>query len=376
MEAVGQLAGGIAHDFNNLLNVILGSAELLLYETGNPGLRAHGENIRKASDQAKSLTRQLLAFSRQQVVAPRVLNMNPILQETGMLLPRLIGEDIEIVVHAVAEPALVHADPIQLQQIILNLAVNARDAMPRGGNLIMETSFVQLDEEAARQLPPCTPGPYVLLSVSDTGSGIPPEVQAHVFEPFFTTKEQGKGTGLGLFTVYGIVQQASGAIAVHSEAGVGTTFKIYLPRVLQAVEVIDVPLVRSGSVQGTETILLVEDQDCLRSMISDFLQKQGYKVLETGRPSEAIELASQHKEEIRLLLTDVVMPEMHGPEMARYIREICPQIKMLFLSGYTPDRISFAGMTEAEFSFLEKPVAMQVLVQKVHEMLTSPKVKV
>ncbi len=376
MEAVGQLAGGIAHDFNNLLNVILGSAELMMDETGNPVLRTHGENIRRASDQAKSLTRQLLAFSRQQVIAPRVLNVNTILQETGVLLPRLIGEDIEIIVQAASQPALVHADPIQLQQIILNLAVNARDAMPKGGNLIMETTLLELDEEAARQLSPCTPGPYVLLSVSDTGTGIPAEVQPHVFEPFFTTKEQGKGTGLGLFNAYGIVQQVGGAIAVHSDSSVGTTFKIYLPRVLEAVEVIDVPLVRADSVQGTETILLVEDQDCLRNMISDFLQKQGYTVLETGRPSEAIELANQHKEEIRLLLTDVVMPEMHGPELARHIREICPQIKMLFLSGYAPDRISFEGMTEAEFSFLEKPVAMQVLVQKVRETLTSPRVKV
>jgi CheY-like chemotaxis protein len=271
---------------------------------------------------------------------------------------------------------MVHADPIQLQQIILNLAVNARDAMPKGGNLIMETSFVELDEEAARQLSPCTPGAYLLLSVSDTGTGIPADVQPHVFEPFFTTKEQGKGTGLGLFTVYGIVQQIGGAIAVHSDSGTGTTFKIYLPRVLQAVEVVDVPLARAEPVQGTETILLVEDQDCLRTMISDFLQKQGYTVLETGRPSEAIELAARHKEEIRLLVTDVVMPEMHGPELAQHIREICPQIKMLFLSGYTPDRISFEGMSETEFSFLEKPVAMQVLVQKVREMLTAPRVRV
>jgi PAS domain S-box-containing protein len=376
MEAVGQLAGGIAHDFNNLLNVILGSAELLMDETPNSALRTHGENIRRASDQAKSLTRQLLAFSRQQVIAPRVLNVNTVLQETGVLLPRLIGEDVEIIVHAAAEPALVHADPIQLQQIILNLAVNARDAMPKGGNLIMETAFVELDEEAARQLSPCTAGAYVLLSVSDTGTGIPTEIQAHVFEPFFTTKEQGKGTGLGLFTVYGIVQQVGGAIAVHSDAGAGTTFKIYLPRALQAVEVPDVPLVQAEPAQGTETILLVEDQDCLRSMISDFLEKQGYTVLETGRPSEAIEMAARHKEEIRLLLTDVVMPEMHGPELARHIRELCPQVRMLFLSGYTPDRISFEGMTEAEFSFLEKPVAMQVLIQKVREMLTSPRVKV
>ena len=201
-------------------------------------------------------------------------------------------------------------------------------------------------------------------------------MQPHVFEPFFTTKEQGKGTGLGLFTVYGIVQQIGGAIAVHSNPGAGTTFKIYLPRVMHALEVVDVPPIRTEPIQGTETILLVEDQDCLRGMISDFLEKQGYTVLETGRPGEAIELAARHKDEIRLLVTDVVMPEMHGPELAQHIREICPQIKMLFLSGYTPDRISFEGMSETEFSFLEKPVAMQVLVQKVREMLTAPKVRV
>jgi PAS domain S-box-containing protein len=376
MEAVGQLAGGIAHDFNNLLNVILGSAELLMEETPSPELRSHGENIRRASDQAKSLTRQLLAFSRQQVIAPKVLNVNTVLQETGVLLPRLIGEDVEIIVQAAPEPALVHADPIQLQQIVLNLAVNARDAMPKGGSLIMETGFVELDQEAAMQLSPCNPGSYVLLSVSDTGTGIPVEVQPHVFEPFFTTKEQGKGTGLGLFTVYGIVQQVGGAIAVHSDPGAGTTFKIYLPRVLEAIEVADVPLVHTEVPQGTETILLVEDQDCLRNMIADFLQRQGYTVLESGRPNEAIEIATRHKEEIRLLLTDVVMPEMHGPELAQHIRELCPQVKMLFLSGYTPDRISFEGMSESEFSFLEKPVAMQVLVQKVREMLSSPRVRV
>jgi PAS domain S-box-containing protein len=368
MEAIGNLAGGVAHDFNNLLNIISGYTELMLYQlpTDTP-LHAHAQNIRGASDKAASLTRQLLAFSRKQMVSLKVLELDSVLREAGELLPRLIAEDIELSIRSAPE-ARVRIDPVQIQQIIFNLAVNARDAMPTGGHLIIETRCLELNGDFSIQQLPCPAGRYVLLSVCDTGVGIPEDMQPHIFEPFFTSKEQGKGTGLGLATVYGIVQQAGGGISVHSEPGAGTTFKIYLPSVEEPLEPA-VPEYSEESLRGTETILLVEDQTELRSLMSVFLENQGYTVIQASRPSEALELIGERKQEIDLLLTDVVMPGMHGPELAQRVRRLYPQIKILFVSGYAPDR--FDNKLHGDFALLQKPIGLKALSQKLREALTS-----
>jgi signal transduction histidine kinase/CheY-like chemotaxis protein len=374
MEAVGRLAGGIAHDFNNLLMVISGYSEFLLDRLGpDPALRAPAQEIAGASQRASSLTRQLLAFSRKQMLAPKILDLNGVVTENLKMLTRVIGEDIDLVM--VPAPALgaVRADAGQIDQVIMNLAVNARDAMPSGGKLTIETSNVSLDEEYARFHAPLRPGDYVMLAISDTGLGMDSETQSHIFEPFFTTKGP-KGTGLGLSTVYGIVKQSGGYIWVYSEIGKGTTFKIYLPRVAERAE--SPALVVSSqelavTEPGTETILLAEDEANLRYLARQFLEKQGYKVIEAADGAVAMQIAVAHEGVIHLLLTDVIMPGMNGRELAQRISEIRPNTKVLYMSGYTENVIGHNGTLDAGVRLLQKPFTLRDLKSKVREVLDS-----
>ncbi len=372
MEAVGRLAGGIAHDFNNLLMVISGYSEFLLERLGGePHLRGPAQEIANASERASSLTRQLLAFSRKQMLAPRIINLNDIAAENLKMLTRMIGEDIDLVMIPGQKLWSVRADAGQIEQVIMNLAVNARDAMPSGGKLTIETSNVTLDEEYARLHAPSRAGDYVMVSISDTGAGMDPETQSHIFEPFFTTKGP-KGTGLGLSTVYGIVKQSGGYIWVFSEVGRGTTFKIYLPRVAStgetAVQV--VPAMRFQKVEpGTETILLVEDEANLRYLARQYLEKQGYRVIEAADGAVAMQIAVAHDGIIHLLLTDVIMPGMNGRELAQRISEIRPNVKVLYMSGYTENVIGHGGMLEPGVLLLQKPFNLRDLKSKVREVL-------
>jgi len=367
MEAVGQLAGGVAHDFNNLLTVIRGHTDLLLDHIGQTdALRRNVEQIQKSSDRAVSLTRQLLAFSRKQVLQPKVLDLNAVVAEMGKMLPRLIGENISLTISAAPSLGRVKADPGQIEQVILNLAVNARDAMPQGGKLTIETANVELDETYAREHLTARPGPHVMLAVSDTGSGMDPETQSHIFEPFFTTKELGRGTGIGLATVYGIVKQSGGWIWVYSEVGKGSTFKIYLPRVDEP-EKAETPKARLGIHRGTETVLVVEDNESLRQLTCEFLVSTGYTVLVAQDGSEAIRITEQHAGPIHLLLTDVVMPGMSGHELAQRLAILRPDIRSLYVSGYTGDAILQQGVLEEGASFLAKPFTRDALAQKVRE---------
>ena len=370
MEAVGRLAGGIAHDFNNLLGVIIGYSELLL-ETpgvGDPVVRRKIEEIHKAAERAASLTRQLLAFSRQQVLEPRVLSVNAVVTELEKMLRRLIGEDVELVTRLDDALGLVKADPSQLEQVLMNLAVNARDAMPRGGRLLLQTSNVDVDETMARQRVTFKPGRYVLLSVSDTGVGMEDEVRAHLFEPFYTTKEKGKGTGLGLATVYGIVKQSGGYIWVYSEPGRGSTFKIYLPRVDEADQEIRPAPVELETLHGTETVLVVEDEDSLRQLMGEFLGQSGYTVLEAGDATAALDVAGKHTE-IRLLVTDVVLPGRSGRELAEELQKKRPHIKVVYVSGYTDDAILRHGIDAPGVAFLQKPFSRDALLRKIRATL-------
>jgi PAS domain S-box-containing protein len=367
MEAVGRLAGGVAHDFNNILNVILGYAELTLrtVEEGDRRRRNLLE-IRKAAEHAAALTRQLLAFGRGQVLQPRVLDLNAALAEIGRMVRRLIGEDVELVTTPGADLGRVKADPAQLTQVVLNLAVNARDAMPEGGTLTIETANVDLDGRS-EGLPA---GPYVLLSVTDTGCGIPQNIQEHIFEPFFTTKEKDKGTGLGLATVYGIVKQSGGAITVESEPGAGSTFRIYLPRVEAAVaEAVPAAPVRFEPARASETVLLVEDDAAVRGLTREVLEESGYRVLEAPGGFEALELAQAFDGRIDLLLTDVVMPRMNGRELARRLHAIRPATKALYMSGYAPGAIVNQGVLEPGLAFIAKPLRPAELTRKVREVL-------
>jgi PAS domain S-box-containing protein len=374
MEAVGRLAGGIAHDFNNLLMVISGYSEFLLDRLGpEPALRAPAQEIANAAGRATSLTRQLLAFSRKQMLAPKILDLNGVVTENLKMLTRVIGEDIDLVMVPAAGLGTVRADAGQIEQVIMNLAVNARDAMPAGGKLTIETSNITLDEEQARFHPPLTPGNYVLLAISDTGGGMDSETQSRIFEPFFTTKGT-KGTGLGLSTVYGIVKQSGGYIWVYSEQGKGTTFKIYLPRVADAVESPAKILVPAESVAiepGTETILLVEDEANLRYLARQFLEKQGYRVIDAADGAVAMQIAVAHEGVIHLLLTDVIMPGMNGRELAQHILEIRPNVKVLYMSGYTENVIGRNGTLDAGVRLLQKPFTLRDLKSKVREVLDS-----
>ena len=373
MEAVGRLAGGVAHDFNNLLTVIMGYAQLMRPKLG-PDHRAvpDAEEILKAAARAATLTRQLLAFSRQQVLEVKVFNPNSVIADADKLLRRLIGEDIEVVTATSSDLGQIKADPGQIGQVLMNLAVNARDAMPNGGKLVIETANVTLDDECVREHVGLSPGQYVMLSVSDSGCGMSSETKARIFEPFFTTKGVGKGTGLGLATVHGIIKQSGGCIEVYSELGQGTTFKMFLPRVDDRSH--EAPG-QSGSGEedrGTETVLLVEDEDAIRHVIRQSLERCGYHVIEAADGLEAIRLCEQGHERVDLLLTDVVMPVMNGAELAHRLASIKTGFRTLFISGYTDRALVHQGLRNRGTAFLQKPFVPEVLTRKVRQVLDEP----
>jgi len=373
MEAVGRLAGGIAHDFNNLLTAVSGYSELLLRDLpeGDPR-RESAEEIRQAGSRAAGLTHQLLAFSRRQVLEPRVLDLNAVISGMERMLRRVIGEDVDLMTALDPELWRAKADPGQIEQAILNLVVNARDAMPRGGRLTLETANVELDDKFAGHYASLQPGPHVMLAVSDTGVGMDAELQARLFEPFFTTKEQGKGTGLGLSTTYGIVKQSGGSIWVYSEAGHGTTFKVYLPRCEEPLEDRAAPPPPREAEPGTETILLVEDEPEVRRLVEKLLRLKGYRVLSAGGPTDAIAISKRPEEPIDLLLTDVIMPGMNGRELARVLAGGRPQLKVLYMSGYTDAAMSQQGILPAGTAFLSKPFTPETLARKIRDVLDGP----
>lgn len=368
MEAVGRLAGGLAHDFNNLLTVIMGHSQILLseMELDHP-LRNKIEEMLKAGDRAATLIRQLLTFSRKQSSERKVLNLNTVVIDFETMLRRLIGEDIELALVTSADSLRVKADPAQLEQILMNLIINARDAMPKGGKLAIETASSYLESTPMYHLTPLVPGMYVRLSVSDTGCGMSPEVQAHIFEPFFTTKEEGKGTGLGLSTVFGIVTQNGGGLHVTSTVGEGTRFDVYLPSIATEVGSATPQDSSAQSITGHETILLVEDDEGVRLLIRDELRKLGYRVFETKNGMEACLVATQHLGRLQLLLTDVVMPGMSGTELARHLRVIKPELRLLFMSGYTDDTNVGAG--DPRSAYLQKPFMPEALAKTIRELL-------
>jgi two-component system cell cycle sensor histidine kinase/response regulator CckA len=370
MEAVGQLAGGIAHDFNNLLGVIIGWSEVFEERLGeNHPLRPKAEQIKKAGQRAAALTRQLLAFSRKQVLEPKVLDLNAVVADTVKMLQRLIGEDIEVITIPAPELGRVKADQGQIEQVIMNLAINARDAMPHGGKLTITVANEEMDDISIRQHPGAVPGPYVMLSVSDTGCGMDHETQAHIFEPFFTTKELGKGTGLGLSTVYGIMKQSGGYISVYSELGLGTTFKTYLPRIEQSVTQGNTGKDIQQPVRAWETVLLVEDSPPFRELARELLEDNGYTVLEAANGADAIQVAEKYGKPIHLLLTDVVMPGMDGGKLAERMSHSHPGIKVLYMSGYTDDAIVHHGVLDSGLTLLQKPFTRESLSRKLREVL-------
>jgi len=366
MEAVGRLAGGVAHDFNNAIGVVVGYCSLLKERLGpDELLQRYTDEIAKAGQRAASMTRQLLAFSRKQVIQPTILDLNSVITEMQKMLRRLIGEDIEVTIKREDKLGRIRADMGQIEQVLMNLAVNARDAMPEGGKLIIETGNAQLDQSNLIQHPYAKPGAYVMLSVSDTGCGMDKETQAHIFEPFFTTKGPTEGTGLGLSTVYGIVKQSEAYIWVYSEKGQGARFKIYFPRVEGTAEPIVQQEDPSAILDGTETILLVEDDEAMRTLTRGCLADHGYKVLDVDSGEAAISLASQHAGAVQLLLTDVVMTGISGRQLAESLRVSRPEMKCLYMSGYTADLIARHGVLEPEVALLEKPFTQDVLLRKV-----------
>lgn len=370
MEAIGQLAGGVAHDFNNLLTVISGFAELAVdqLKSDDPARYCLGE-ISKASNRAASLTRQLLAFSRRQVLQPKVLDLNSVVAEMEEMLQRIIGEDISL--HAALDPDLgkTKADPGQIEQVVMNLVVNARDALPDGGNVTIETTNAYVDDNRASQEVTLDSGEYIIVSVSDTGTGMDEETRKRIFEPFFTTKEIGKGTGLGLSTVYGIVQQSGGAIEVFSKVGRGTTFKIYLPRCADDTERNEAARETEQQLTGSETILLTEDEEMIRNLVREALEMNGYKVLEAKNGRAALAVCEQYDGPIHLLVTDVIMPEMNGYELATRISKLRPELKLLYMSGYTDDSIARQRILDPDVFFLQKPFTPRTMVRKVREAL-------
>jgi hypothetical protein len=369
MDAIGRLAGGVAHDFNNLLGVIIGYGERLLRRLPSPERREISE-VLKAAEHAASLTRQLLAFSRRQVLKPRVLDLNAIVGELDGMLRRIIGEDVHLVTMLQEGLGHVKADPGQIQQVVMNLAVNARDAMPKGGRLTIETGNTELDESYSSAHLAVRPGRYVMLAVTDTGMGMDAATRARIFEPFFTTKEAGKGTGLGLSTVFGIVKQSEGDVWVYSEPLRGTTFKIYLPRVHDVMEE-RAPTKAESPSGGSETILLVEDDDSLRELGREILEEHGYKIIEASSGTAALEALERHTGSLDLLLTDLVMSGMSGRELADQITRTRPGTKVLFMSGYTDDALGHHGVLESGTAFVEKPFTIDGLLRKVREVLES-----
>jgi signal transduction histidine kinase/CheY-like chemotaxis protein len=367
MEALGRLAGGVAHDFNNLLTVILIYSEILLQalEQDDP-MRKQIEEISKAGNRATSLTRQLLAFSRKQILQPKAVNLNSVIEEIRDMLRRLIGEDIELVTQL--DPGLntVKADPGSIEQVIMNLTLNCRDAMPQGGSVVIETANVVLNGANG---PPNLHGPYVSLTVRDSGCGMDKETLSRIFEPFFTTKEEGKGTGLGLSTVYGIVNQSNGHIHVESEPGRGTTFNVYLPRFDEAVALPAKRAATGGLTRSSETILLVENEEIVRALIKGVLRRGGYTVLEGANGNDALKVSERHNGRIHLLLTDVVMPQMNGGELAHKLNISRPEMKVLYISGHPEEVISRHGVPAGEANFLHKPFQPETLMQKVRELI-------
>jgi PAS domain S-box-containing protein len=371
METIGKLAGGVAHDFNNLLTVLSGYTQLCLLgvEEGHP-LKANLEEIRKATEKASALTHQLLAFSRRQIMDMKVLDLNGVLKDLDKMLRRIIGEDVELKILPARDLGRVRTDLGQIEQVILNLVVNARDAMPKGGTLLLETANVVLDEEYVRFHVGVRPGRYVMLAVTDTGSGMTAEVREHIFEPFFTTKEKGKGTGLGLSTVYGIVKQSGGTVWVYSEINRGTTFKIYLPRIEEEIDSLLSSETKESAPKGTETVLLVEDDTSVRELAARILRDQGYTVLEAVHGDEAIDTGRDpaHKR-IDLLLTDVVMPRLGGRELVNRFRNLHPEARVLFTSGYSDLTMTHQALITPGDPFLQKPFSPMTLAKKVREVL-------
>jgi len=370
MEAIGQLAGGVAHDFNNLLTCIRGYSEVLL-QTVKPLDPIHQDidEIHKAANRAAALTQQLLTFSRKQIIAPQVINLNTVVDEASKMLGRLIGENIELSLNLDGQLRLVRADPQQIEQILVNLAVNARDAMPDGGKLAIATGNVDFTDEFCRAHPEAKPGPNVMLSISDTGCGMDHKIQSRIFEPFFTTKPKGKGTGLGLSTVYGIVQQNQGVILVSSEPGAGATFSIYLPRVGENEIGVSKPRRLAADGRGTETVLLVEDEEVVGNLAAKVLVRRGYKVIRATSSADALPLFERHKDEIRLLLTDIVMPGMDGKELFVRMQAMRPDLRVVFMSGYTEDVIAHHGVLEEGINFVQKPFTIDELCQAVRRVL-------
>jgi len=370
MEAVGRLAGGVAHDFNNLLMVINGYTEVLLEETAqNNGLHSRVLAIQQAADKATTLTRQLLAFSRKQFLELKVVDVNAIIHDMKRLMNPLIGENIALVTNLSPNLGRTRADAGQIEQVLMNLVVNAKDAMPEGGRITIQTANVDLGDEVRRQHSYIQPGPYVLFSVSDSGQGMDREVQSRIFEPFFTTKEKGKGTGLGLSTVYGIVKQSGGYIFVQSEVGRGTTFRVYLPRVEDAAEPAGPAQIAGSTSGGSETVLLAEDEESVRELVRETLEAKGYKIFECESGEDALHMAAGHVGTIDMLITDLVMRGMTGGELAKRLRAVRPGIKVLYLSGYTEEVIA-PSMLEPGCAFLQKPFTLQMLARKVREVLS------
>ena len=369
MQAIGRLAGGVAHDFNNVLTVIMGYAQHMIEFHDPDTVHNSASQILTASNRAASLTRQLLAFGRKQILQPSVLNLNAVIVDVDKMLRRLITENVQIVTRPAPTIGCVKADLGQIEQVLLNLVINARDAMPRGGTITVETANVELDETYASQHAGVRPGSYVMLAVSDTGVGMDEATKSHIFEPFFTTKETGKGSGLGLATVYGVVQQSGGHIWVYSEPGRGSTFKVYLPRVEDEAGKAAVAAEEKMTIRGSETILVAEDDRQLRDLTVAILKASGYVVLDVETAHDAVRLCRQHSGEIHLFLTDVVMREMSGPDLARQVQKLRPTTRVLFMSGYTDSAIVHQGMLDPGIAFLPKPFTPSALAGKVRQVL-------